>query len=226
MAIVAVAPLWLVYEGLRLELAPSERNGAEAFVTDSVAAFGSRSLLVLEVLLGACVLLAVVAVLRRKLPWLRIAGVVAIEGTVLGFLLGPLSELLTFTLIETGALGPMALRAGVSAQELVGALGAGLFEEAVFRLLLLSLLALAFTRAANAFALPRSAGVAAAVFVAAIVFSWFHHVGAVAEEFRFPVFAFRAIAGVVLGAIFVLRGFAVVVYAHAAYDVHYYLVHE
>jgi hypothetical protein len=37
------------------------------------------------------------------------------------------------------------------------------------------------------------------------------------------VFLFRAVAGVVLGVIFVVRGFAVCVYAHAVYDLHYYL---
>ncbi|MCC6781682.1 MAG: CPBP family intramembrane metalloprotease [Planctomycetes bacterium] len=220
-ALVAVVPLWLVYQGLRLELAPEERNGAEALVTDSVALFGPRALLVLELVLGALVLLAIGVVLRRKLPWGRIAGVAAIEGSVLGFLLGPLSEVLTRVVLE-GA----PLRVDVSAPELVGALGAGLFEEAVFRLLLLSLASLLLTRAANAFGLPRATGVVAAVFLSALVFSWFHHVGPAGEPFHAPVFAFRAIAGVVLGAIFVVRGFAVVVYAHAAYDVHYFLTHD
>ncbi len=217
----SVVPLWLVYEALRLELAPSERNGAEALVSDTVAALGTRALLVLKMLLGVAVIAALVDVGRRRLPWGRIALVAAIEGSVLGALLGPLSQVLTVFLLRTGALA-----LDMSGTELVGALGAGLFEEAVFRLALVSLLALAFSRACLAFAVPRMFGVVAAVTISAIVFAWFHHVGPRGDPFELPVFAFRLIAGMVLGVIFVIRGFAVVVYAHAAYDVHYYLTHD
>ena len=38
--------------------------------------------------------------------------------------------------------------------------------------------------------------------------------------------AFRVAAGLLLGFLFVLRGFGVAVYTHALYDVHYYLTHH
>ena len=219
-ALLSVVPLWLIYEGLRFDLAPAERNGAEALVSDGIAAFGPRALLVVKVLLGLTVIVAAIVVWRRKLPWARIAGVSALEGTVYGFLLGPLTQILMF---ETGALALRGTR--LDPIELVGSLGAGVFEEAVFRLLFLSLLALIFVRAVAAFGMPRALGVAVAIGILALVFSWFHHVGRGGEPFQWPVFLFRAVAGALLGLIFVVRGFAVVVYCHASYDVYYFLTH-
>lgn len=224
-ALLSVVPLWLVYEGLRLELAPAERNGAEALVTDSLDLFGPRALLILEVLLALAVLASIFVVLRRKLPWGRIAAVSALEGTVYGLLLGPVTQILTFFLLESGALA-LWIRSRIDAVELVGSLGAGLFEEAVFRLLLVSFLSLLFARVCIAFSFPRAIGVAAAVVAAAITFAWFHHVGPGGEPLLLPAFMFRMVAGLVLGLIFVTRGFAVVVYAHATYDVHYYFLHD
>jgi len=46
---------------------------------------------------------------------------------------------------------------------------------------------------------------------------------AVHAPFEQRVFVFRAMAGLVLGLMFVVRGFGVCVYAHTLYDVHYYL---
>ena len=90
---------------------------------------------------------------------------------------------------------------------------------------LLSLLSLGMVRASAGFGLPRWPGVVAAVLLSAVAFSWFHHVGPGAEPPELQIFTFRAVAGAALGALFVLRGFAVVVYAHAVYDVHFYLTH-
>jgi hypothetical protein len=64
------------------------------------------------------------------------------------------------------------------------------------------------------------------VVFAALAFSFFHHVGHGAPPLRRDVFVFRAAAGILLGFLFVVRGFGVAVYTHALYDVHYYLTHH
>jgi len=218
-ALLAVVPLFLLYELLRASLAPHERNGAEAIVTDSLRLLGPNATLVLELLLGLAVMAAAVSALHRRVPWGKVALVVALEGTVYGLMLGPTTQTLTLFLGERGLL----LMPSWTTSDLVGSLGAGLFEEALFRLALLSLLAFCFTRVAETFGLYRAVGVVLAILVSAVAFSGFHHLGAGGEPFRFEVFTFRAVAGIVLGVLFVLRGFAVVVYAHAVYDLHFYL---
>ena len=220
-ALLGVLPLWFVYELLRLDLAPAERNGAEALVVDSLKVFGPQAIVVLRVLLGLCVLAAAISVMRRDLPWAKVAAVAALEGAVYGILLGPVTQALTLFLIDGGA-----LVAGRLGADIVGSIGAGIFEEAVFRLGMLPLLAMSLSRACAAFGLHRALGVLAAVLLSALAFSWFHHVGAGGESYEPRVFAFRAVAGIVLGLLFVVRGFAVVVYAHAFYDIHFYVTNR
>ncbi len=215
----AVLPLWIAYEALRQTLTPSERNGAEALVTNALFLMRPHGLVVLRIVFAVTVVLAAVSILRRRLPWGKVALVSALEGTVYGLMLGPLSAVLMQT-VALDAFGPTRDRL---AANLVGSLGAGIFEEAVFRLGLLSLLALAAARSCVAFGLPKALGVAFAILASGALFSLFHHLGAGGEPFDGGVFTFRLMAGVLLGVLFVFRGFAVVVYTHAFYDVHYYL---
>lgn len=220
--LLAVLPVWIAYTLLRELLTPTERNGAEALVMDTLHLFGPRALTVLQILFLGTVLAAAWSVHRRQLPWLRVAGVAALEGTVYGLMLGPLAGgLASSALLHWQAAGDQRLAA-----DLVGALGAGLFEEALFRLLLLSLLGTALGRAARSFGLSPMVGVVLAVFVSGALFSLFHHLGPGAQPYTTPVFLFRAAAGVLLGALFVLRGIGVCVYAHVMYDVHFYLTHR
>jgi hypothetical protein len=212
----AVLPLWLLYEALRLHLAPHERNGAEVLVLDGLHWLGPQAFTVLRVLLLATVLVAMVSLLERSVPWVRVTLVTALEGIVYGLMLGPLAAVM--------ATGTWLAR-GTDAADFVGSLGAGIFEEAFFRFGILSLLSLGLVRAAAAFGLPRALGVASAVGISALLFALFHHLGPGAQPFTAPVFLFRTMAGLLLGALFVLRGFGVCVYTHAAYDVHYYLTH-
>ena len=106
------------------------------------------------------------------------------------------------------ALGPV--------DKIVMSAGAGFHEELVFRVGLLSggvygLKKLRDMRPALAWTL--------AVVGSSLLFSAIHHVGPMADPFTFDVFAFRTLAGVYLSMVYVLRGFAIVVYTHALYDI-------
>lgn len=222
MGLFAVLPLWLCYEALRLTLTPNERNGAEVLIADCLWLLGSTGLVIMRVLFAGLVIAAAVSIARRHIPWFRVTLVTALEGTVYALILGPVSAALaasTTRLLQAGR-GEM-VRPLV--QDLVGSLGAGIFEELFFRLITMSVLALLFTRVALAFGLPKVAGLAVAVVLSALLFSLFHHVGPGAAPFTQGVFVFRTCAGLVLGVLFVVRGFGVCVYCHAMYDVHYYL---
>jgi len=99
---------------------------------------------------------------------------------------------------------------------LIASIGAGLHEEIVFRLGLLSGLFYLFKRFVRLS--PLAAGVLA-VLLSSAIFSAVHHIGPVGDPFTLGVFFYRLFAGVVLAAIFQVRGFAVAVYTHALYDV-------
>jgi membrane protease YdiL (CAAX protease family) len=214
----SVLPLWLVYELLRRLCAPDDRNGAESMLIQGLARFGDRGHLVATACFAVLVFAAARSLVRRRVPWLRVSAVIALEGTVYALMLGPLAS----------ALAVPALRASVSAPEqssllvdLVGSLGAGIFEELVFRLGLMSALVWIALRAVRAWSLPRWVAGGFAIVVSALVFSWFHHL--CGQPYERSVFLFRTMAGVLLGLLMWVRGYGVCVYTHAIYDVHYYL---
>jgi hypothetical protein len=114
---------------------------------------------------------------------------------------------------------------------LVMSLGAGFYEELAFRVLLFGLGAKLLVRlfAHEPYALESNAPqrltvrafLVAAVWalVSAAVFSGVHYVGAFGDPFALPSFVFRVTLGLVLTLIFVTRGFAAAVWAHAFYDI-------
>jgi membrane protease YdiL (CAAX protease family) len=212
----AVLPLWLLYEGLRLSLTPEERNGAEQMIVLALGMLGGAGLMALRAVFAVCVLAAAVSLMRRRVPWMRVAAVAILESAVYGLLLGPLAGALAAPVQR-------ALAAGHLSQVMVGSLGAGLFEELVFRLVLMTALVWLGVRVAQGFSLPRQVGAGAAVVLSAVVFSAFHHF--CGEPFTQAAFLFRTAAGLLLGILMWFRGFGVCVYTHAAYDVHYYLTH-
>lgn len=216
----AVLPLWAAYELLRLLLAPAERNGAEVFLLQEFDRLGWRGLLVLRAAFAILLLCSALSLLRRNIPWLRVAAVVALEGTVYGLLLGPAACVLTNS--AGRVLAAPAVDADLTVN-LVGSLGAGIFEELVFRLGLMSLLVWFGLRVVRSWSLPRWFVGAFAVVVSALVFSWFHHL--CGEPYDRTRFLFRTMAGVLLGLLMWSRGYGVCVYTHTFYDAHFYLTH-
>lgn len=214
----AVLPLWLLYEGLRLLLTPAERNGAEVLLLQALHRLGPIGLNVLRVLLLVAVALAARSLVRRHIPWVRVCFVVALEGTVYGLLLGPLASAMATEFQRVLAAGMVQDRLVAN---LVGSLGAGIFEELVFRLGLMSALVWLWLRLLGDSKVPRWVGGAVAALLSALVFSWFHHV--CGDPYTLAKFLFRTAAGLLLGLLFWARGFGVCVYTHAFYDVIHYL---
>lgn len=97
----------------------------------------------------------------------------------------------------------------------VSFLGAGIYEEFIFRLLLFALL-LRFMHYTD---VGGWTGLASAAALSGLIFSLAHHVGPYGEEFNGAVFLFRSIAGVYFALVFHYRGFGVAAGAHAGYDV-------
>jgi hypothetical protein len=102
------------------------------------------------------------------------------------------------------------------ATQLMISLGAGIYEELLFRVLLVGVLAWAARRLLGRG--PGAAGVFATV-VGALIFSAFHYVGPYGDRLELASFTFRAIAGVMFSALYLLRGFGITAWTHALYDV-------
>ncbi len=95
-------------------------------------------------------------------------------------------------------------------------LGAGLYEELLFRVALVSALA---NGARLVLGWSRTTAGAIAVIVGALIFSAFHYVGPYGEDWALQSFTFRAIAGLMFSALYLTRGFGITAWTHAMYDV-------
>ncbi len=93
--------------------------------------------------------------------------------------------------------------------------GAGIYEELLFRLVMLSLAAwlLRFCGCGSNLSLAGAALSTSLMFAAA------HHLGMLGEPFQWYTFLFRMTAGLFFATLFIYRGFGVAAGTHAVYDV-------
>lgn len=127
---------------------------------------------------------------------------------------GPLLDTLGINLATPGPASASASAPPVLAQ-VVTFLGAGIYEEVAFRLILFSGL-VAVLRVAL---IPRLVAVAVAIVISAAAFAAVHHLGARGESVDGYVFTFRFLAGVLFSVVYIFRGFGIAVGTHACYDV-------
>lgn len=95
-------------------------------------------------------------------------------------------------------------------------IGAGIYEELVFRLALISIVVMV---GIDLLRLDRAAVAVTAVFLSALAFAAHHHRPLGSETFDLATFAFRTIAGIYLAVIFWYRGYGSAAGCHAAYNV-------
>ena len=100
-------------------------------------------------------------------------------------------------------------------QQVVLAVGAGIYEEFVFRVILITGFAYILGLIFKWGSLGKNIG---SVFFAAILFSVFHFACPYGEDPSFYLFFIRSIAGIFLGVIYILRGFGIAAYTHTIYD--------
>lgn len=92
--------------------------------------------------------------------------------------------------------------------------GAGIYEEVLFRLCLLPLC----YGALRVLLIPGKLAMVLTVIITSLLFSAAHYIGPAADQFTLFSFIFRALAGLFFAVLFVLRGFGITAGCHAAYD--------
>ncbi len=138
------------------------------------------------------------------------------ESLLLSLVVGVVVGTATVQLI--GPLRSLAAGGGLNGtplERLTLSIGAGLYEELLFRVVIVALLANGF----RLLGASRLLGGAFATLIGALLFSAFHYIGSLGEPFRLESFVFRALAGLVFSALYLLRGFGVTAWTHALYDI-------
>ena len=157
--------------------------------------------------------------LARRDPWRFPGALVPAMGVETALWAVPLLAL--HGLFQAFAAGPGPLElagAGPGRTDLVAAamtsIGAGIYEELLFRLVLVGGLVFVAERVVR---FARSGAVVAAVLVAAALFAGAHTFQA-PGSFTWPTFLFRTAAGVYLAAVFATRGFGIAAGVHIVFN--------
>jgi hypothetical protein len=212
-------PLLVAYEALAFALSHDAltgvRNGADVLLKSVFVLLGGRDGLILfgVVLLGTGT--ALVWRDRRRAGPLqgRVFLLMAVESVVYALAFGLVVGTLTGVLLRGLALGPAGL--GLATQLMIS-LGAGIYEELLFRVLLVGMLAWVGRHVFGWS--PTGAGIFATL-AGALVFSAFHYIGPYGDRLDLASFTFRAVAGVLFSGLYLLRGFGITAWTHAIYDV-------
>lgn len=220
-AILFATPLLLCYELSAWLLSDSSgagvRNGADVLLKALfVRAGGRNGLLVFAALLAIVGGALVIRDWRQHpgpLRW-RTFPLMLLESVGLGVAIGMLLRYATAALLHFVVL---ATPSGLGTPtELMVSLGAGIYEELLFRVILVGILTFVATRGFGWGA--RGASVFA-VLLSALIFSAFHYIGAYGDTLQLSSFVFRFLAGIVFSTLYVLRGFGITAWTHALYDV-------
>jgi len=134
----------------------------------------------------------------------------------------PLLAMNSFTRVPMSAQTAPAAPPGPGpfVREVLQGLGAGIYEEFIFRLVLAGLILFVL---ADLLEFRREVSAVVAIFVQAALFSLYHLTHAeLTGQTPFPwgPFSFRMFAGAYLGGLYVLRGYGITVGAHAAWNVY------
>ena len=217
-------PLFVLYETLAWMLSGdrvgSVRNGADVIIRQSFMALaGSRGSLVFVAVITGVAIWLVARDVRRHGSKLRLPVFVGMfaESMVMALLVGIIAGTITANLLNfSGVLAIGPIEEMSLPMRIMLSLGAGLYEELLFRVVLVGALAWLGRRVLGW--KPWPSGVMAAV-GGALIFSAFHYVGAYGDPFELQSFVFRAVAGLYFSVLFLLRGFGIAAWSHALYDI-------
>lgn len=237
--LVFLLPLLLVYElgVLAIGGANSDafRNGADAWMRQFLQRLGIDLLCLLPIsLIGALLFWQWASRQPWRMSWDTFGGMVA-ESLLFAFALILLGQAVDACFRQPATpmldLTGSAWSRGLLVRS-VTFLGAGIYEEFLFRLCLIPVTYAAF----RAILLPHRWSVGGTILLTSLIFSLAHYLGPSDDGYSMSLltdavarvqssrtlwfsFVFRTLAGMFFSALFFLRGFGITVGAHAAYDV-------
>jgi len=219
-------PLVIIYQVLAA-LAPvgpggmSVRNGADVILQSVfvwlAGAWGPRLFMLCLIGVGAWLIARDVRRNRGVNP--AVLGGMLLESVCLALVFGLVVGSLTAALLGTP---PPPMMVGDLQQKLgkwtmlMLSIGAGIYEELLFRVVLVGLIAWGASKLLGW--RPLVAGTAATI-LGALIFSAFHYIGPFGDRFEVYSFVFRTIAGLFFSGLYLARGFGITAWTHALYDV-------
>ena len=211
-------PLLLLYEVLIFISQPDSEQVVRISVDvwiKTLFSYLGKDVLSITLIFVALIGIVILYRERNRFSELRVSyfGLMLIEASAYAFLLALIISSTVGALLQM--IQPETVEALSTLQQLALSLGAGLYEELFFRVILVSALLYLF----KLFFEKEWMSMTAAMILAALLFSAVHYIGALGDPFMFSSFLFRFLFGLALNAIYIWRGFGMAAWTHAMYDI-------
>ena len=219
-SIILVLPLFVFYE--LAVLSRETMNGADVITQLLLRWVGRNAFIGIQLTLIA-IGLGVILYLRRKQRFqLRHVAPVLLESTVYALTMG---TFIVFVMVDLLGVNPQLANSPLQTasvfDRLVIAVGAGVHEELIFRLVLVGGGIWLLQRV---FGWRSSLAIVGSVTISSVLFAAAHHVGPLGEPWKIGALLYRSLAGIVFAVIYQTRGFATAVYTHTIYDIYVLLI--
>jgi len=209
-----ILPLFIIYElgisTISSEDLPTIRNGADVLLRKMLATIGISGVYGMGLLLLIGIVISFL-INKRKFKEL------SLKSNYFIFMIfeSIIWSILLFIILSKGQLLLAKGSSKILTQQIVLSIGSGIFEEFVFRVMLVSSIALIVGLLVKKKYIYK---ISISIIIASIIFSVFHFTGEYAEDPKISLFILRFVAGIVLGYIYIFRGFGIAAYSHSFYN--------
>ena len=214
MSVLAMLPLVVIYQVGIVQSRAGVRNIAEVWLTGPFSLLGVHAATAVNILVMAGLLVALWRLERTGAVCFSFLFIMVLEAviyaTVMFLTAGAVARFVQRHVVDMLSAG------NASWSSLWLSVGAGVYEELLFRLILLAGGVFVLHRV---FQFRKTPSMALMLVISSLAFSAAHHVGALGEAPDGFVFIFRTVCGLMLGIVFLTRGLGVAAWMHALYNV-------
>lgn len=209
-----ILPLLVLYEvGIAMQ-GSSIKNAADVIIKTPLILFGKNGSLIFNSLVITFLVVSVFYIEKEyrfsSLIFIPMFLESMVYALFMGYALGFVVYKVLFPYVLTR---PFSMNIWMG---IIFSVGAGVYEEIVFRLILITSLYFIFTTLLK---INKPTGAIISIILGALIFTSMHYVGNLSDNFTYTSFTFRLLSGIFLSAIFMFRGLGIAVYTHAIYDV-------
>jgi membrane protease YdiL (CAAX protease family) len=212
-----ILPLLILYEfGIAFH-GSNIKNVADVIVKTPLILFGKNSSLIFNLLVIIFLIVSLFYIERKYQLNILVFIPMFIESMIYALFIGHILGFIVYKISFSSVLSiPHSLNLTNLWMQLTLSIGAGVYEEIVFRLILITLFCYIFV---VFFKMHKPTSTIISILLAAFIFTMMHYVGTFGDNFTYTNFMFRLLAGIVLSVIFIFRGLGIAVYTHAIYNV-------
>lgn len=215
-SILLIVPIFIIYESLYfLDSSQSIyqiRNGADVIFKNFFHIFGSYSRIVFKLSLLTILIIILYfnysTIFENKLK-LSFLFYMLIESILW-------SLVLLFTIYMYNNTVILSINNYFILNQYHMAIGAGIWEEILFRLCLIPFMIFIFK---YLFSCNILLSTIISLVLSSTLFSLFHYIGPFADLFTYHTFILRLMAGLILGILYVMRGLGIAIYTHTIYNI-------